>query len=319
MQLEVSQSLRTRLDIAAAIDAEIAYVPPYLPPTMLVQALGGHVEELKQLLEGHYRQTFQLEEAEVIQVSKKGTGLRPVTAVDFPSRVLYRALTGLVEPGLPELDRTFERKQELERVPLADPESTYVVLSDVAAFYDGVDHGRLVQELVAQTGEGEVADAIANLLGALMGRRFGLPQVLYPSDLLSDVFIDVAERDLLRAGLAVTRYNDDFWIAAKTWPEAQEALAALSRAIRDLGLTLNEVKTFPLLRDRYEAWLNLPEERWAQINENVQLDLRDVGGYAEEADVPDNLPEQEVQVAEAAVLALQLALPNSLPTRYRLR
>ena len=51
----------------------------------------------------------------------------------------------------------------------------------------------------------------------------------------------------------------------------------------DIALTLNEVKTFPLRREYYEAWLRQPEERWAAINEGAEIELRDVAGYVEAA------------------------------------
>lgn len=70
MPLKLEQSLRERLDVFAASEAEAAYVPSYIPPSMLTPALEGRGVELVRLLEGLYRRGLDVEEAEVIQVAK---------------------------------------------------------------------------------------------------------------------------------------------------------------------------------------------------------------------------------------------------------
>jgi RNA-directed DNA polymerase len=304
----VPSDVLDRLDIAAAVDAEILYKPPYLPPSPAMGAIAGHREEIAQLLLGWYRTGFDLPPGELIQVPKRRRGLRPVTVTDFAARVVYRALIAPLEPELPQVDRSFERKKEIERAPLEHPGTTHVLISDVAAFYDFVDHGLLEEELVSQTGESTLADVITQFLHGVMGRDFGLPQVLHASDVLSETFIDIAERRLLRAQLPVWRYNDDFYVAATSWPEANIALELLDREIRRLGLTLNETKTLPLRADRYSEWLARPETLWNEINENVEIDLRAVGFYADEEDPPE-VPDEAV-LELAALRALEVAIPG---------
>ena len=189
--------------------------------------------------------------------------------------------------------------------------ASYVVIADVAGFYDFIDHAMLEEELVGQTGDADVVELTTAFLREVMGRQFGLPQVLHASDVLSEAYIDIAERRLLRAGLNVWRHNDDFRLGASSWREANTAFEALDRAIRELGLALNEHKCFILTAKRYAAWLAEPENRWMGINEEVEFDLRSLSGYAEEGD------EDEVEITAPAVLeaaatrALELALDQS--------
>jgi hypothetical protein len=115
--VELEPDLRARVDLARAVEEETGYTPPYLPPSVLPAALDGRTGEVAALLNGVYRGGLEVDQAEVILVAKKGGGLRPVAVVEFPVRVLYRALTNQVEGSLAPLDRSYERRAALERQP----------------------------------------------------------------------------------------------------------------------------------------------------------------------------------------------------------
>lgn len=247
-------------------------------------------------------------QGEVLQVPKRRGGLRPVTIIDFPARVLYRALTALLEPRLLPLDRSYEAKRVVEQAPSQHLGVTHIVRADTAAFYDFVDHRPLEEELVAQTGDAGAAEALSQFLEGAMGRDFGLPQVLHPSDVLSESFIDIVERRMLRLQFPTWRFNDDFYLAGVGWAAANRALEALDREVRRVGLTLNENKTFLLRADHYLEWLGRPERLWNEMTENVEFDLRAVGSYSDgdaESEVPD-----DAIVAAAATAVLQAAVPG---------
>ena len=257
---------------------------------------------------GWLRAGITLDAAEVIPVPKRGESLRPVLALDITSRVLFRALLDALAPMLPVLDRSYEQRDAAQRAPLAIEGTTHVVIGDIAAFYDQIDHGLLQAELVAETGEAEIAETLAETLGAIMGRNFGLPQVYRPSDVLSDVFIDTVERRLIRAELAVSRFADDFWIAAANWRQGNESLEILSRELRRLGLFLSDRKSRVLTAETYAEWLSAPERRWAAITDEVDIDLRRVGLYADDAEKPEG--EDDI-LERAGHRALQYALERA--------
>ena len=275
MQFSIPADVLEELDVEAALTAELNYRPPYLPESPTTSVIAKHAPDMSNLLGGWFRQGHDVALGEVLQVPRKRLGLRPATVVHAPSRVLFRALVALIEPRLPTVDRSFAEKKRVERLPLEHPGTTYVVVADVAAFYDFIDHGRLEEEIVGQTGEAAVAEMLSHFLETVMGRDFGLPQVLHPSDVLSEAFIDIVERRLLRSNQAIWRYNDDFYLAALSWPEVNAAVEALDGEICRLGLTLNERKTLSPTRENYAAFLERPEQLWNEINEDVQLDLRD--------------------------------------------
>ena len=143
---------------------------------------------------------------------------------------------------------------EFESAPNAVERSGYVVVLDVSAYYVYVDHDLLMQELIAQTGDGPAIDTLAEFLMNVMGRRVGLPQVSPVSDILGDTHLDVVRRKLVRRGYQVTRYADDFRIVTSTLGDARAALEECAAELYTLGLVLNEGKTRILTSDNYQRW-----------------------------------------------------------------
>lgn len=183
-------------------------------------------------------------------------------------RVTYRALTDLVTRDMPELERDPEHWLQFSRAPAEygakiAPQPTsasagildfftllpwsspvkYVVKSDVVAFYRHVDHARLHDELVMLGADYEATQHLIDFLTELQGRPVGLPQLHDSSDILSELYIDAVERNMLRRGYEVWRFNDDFRIACKGYMETLKSLEDLDACLREVGLTLNESKT----------------------------------------------------------------------------
>lgn len=162
-------------------------------------------------------------------------------------------------------------------------EIEYVVKADVTAFYQYVDHELLAAELLNISGEYEAIQALQLLLGDLMGRAFGLPQLLDPSDWLSDIYADLIERDMLRRGYAVWRFNDDFRVACRRYPEALDAIEALDDSARLVGLTLNDSKTLTVgfIKYVFDTVGLRPDDEIPQLD---QLDVEVVVGDYTEVD-----------------------------------
>jgi hypothetical protein len=169
-------------------------------------------------------------------------------------RVLYRAVVDLLTLSLPDTVTKRMPFEDFKRAPIIE-RMRYISKADVAAYYEFVDHAYLAEELISQTGEEPAVDALADLLGRVMGRRIGLPQVNTASNVLGDTYIDMVRRRLVRRGYAVFTYSDDFRIASRTLADAREALEACAEEVRVLGLVLNERKTYTYGARKYEASL----------------------------------------------------------------
>jgi len=240
-----------------------------------------------------------MSEPEIILVEKATNGLRPVPILPLTQRVLYRGLTNLLKPNLPPLNRSKEAFSTFITAPTSLEGVEFVVVSDVAACYQFVDHSLVEEEIVNQTGEAGVARELSELLIAITGRRFGLPQNHDPSHLLAEQVLDAVHRRLLRAGLRVWRYNDDFRLGAGTWNEAQLALEQLERHLQAVGLTLNDEKTTIKNKAGYLKSLQDPEERWKKVQQTVAGELATFDPYTETVDLPE-----DADVTSAAAIAV---------------
>lgn len=250
---------------------------------------------------------------QVVTVRKSGHGVRPVAELSIRDRVLYRALVRRWKDVLPEPDRSSEAYEAFLEAPLGtDTEPTYVVSSDVTACYEYVDHGLLAREILARTGDSDGVEALTSLLAGLMGRSYGLPQQSGSSDVLAEAYLSVVERRLLRQGLSIWRYNDDFRIAVDSWSHALNAVDALERECRAIGLALNDLKTVIRKGATYKTALGRRAEELKEISEEVEFDLTDVlqGLYDEIILEPEK---SEVLVAAAhRVIAEWLILQEKM-------
>jgi hypothetical protein len=152
-----------------------------------------------------------------------------------------------------------------------------------------------------QSGNYETVSAIIDLLRETSGRNYGLPQQSKASDILAGAFLDKLERALLRYGLAVARYNDDFRLNCDSWSDVVRAIEILSGEARQHGLILNDSKMLTWSRASYAASLEEVERLRNEIAEEAKLDLAsyDVDEYDGDADMDDlNADDVELVTAE---------------------
>lgn len=235
---------------------------------------------------------------QVITVRKIGHGVRPVAELFIRDQLLYRTLVNAWSKSLVEPPHSAQDFEEFEYAPLRVASTDYVLSSDITAFYQYIDYDLLGRELIARTGDATRVDLLIELLSKVTGRRYSLPQQNSSSDWLANAYIDVLERRLIRRGLQVWRYNDDFRVAVASWSDALAAIDLLDREARSIGLALNDAKTVIRKRATYEATINRREAIRREIAEAAELDLTDVFAtpYDEIQIEPDP---KDVQVAAA--------------------
>lgn len=241
------------LDLEAATEQELQSQYRMLPirydrATLLPKATEVAAWIEPQLVQGSYG----AEPASIVFADKASRGLRPLAEMDLKDRVLYRALVNHISESMPEHLITRQPFADFQHSAAPDDaKKGYVSKTDIAAYYDYVDHSLLQSELLAQTGDGPAVLLLMDLLRALMGRRVGLPQVHKGSDILGDCYIDPLRRRLARSGLLVSSYSDDFRIYSSTLAEAKSAIERCAFEARRLGLVLNESKTLTYAVENY--------------------------------------------------------------------
>lgn len=240
----IEHTVLSRMDLPDAVQRELSLRNRLLPPRWDYLALASEHEAAEKALRPLLRRGPSGIAADVVLSDKGWRGVRPLHVMTLSDRVLYRALVELIAKALPENLRHRQPVADFRQAPLEVPETRYVSKTDVTAYYEFVDHDRLGDELVAQTGEEPAIDLLTDLLGEVMKRRVGLPQVHTSSDTLGDTYIDLARRRMLRRGHITFTYSDDFRIASPSLGSARSAVEACAEEVRELGLVLNDRKTF---------------------------------------------------------------------------
>ena len=195
-----------------------------------------------------------------LPVPKDRGGLRPAAVLRFSDRVVYSGLVescrAAIESELapevlwPRGQRSAERWDDLEQL-VRGSNDEYVVVADVQSFYDSIRHEVLADALQRTGVEQSVLDALIAWLGTIMGRPFGLPQGLPPSDPLASIVLAPLDSCLREAGIEFARHGDDIRCMATSLADGRRIEVLIQHALRDLGLHVNSGKTGPMRRTTY--------------------------------------------------------------------
>lgn len=287
----IERSTLDAFDFEKATVAEAQAWRNLLPPEPWLEVVGKYPNKFADYARLRLEAGVANGPAVVSRARKPHQQTRPVPVVGIPERISYRTLCDQVLTARAPADRSPEAYQEFIAGPiraafdgkqfmrLSDARIRYVVESDITAFYEYVDHSRLLDELQLRTSAVELPRYLVRLLTEVQGRPFGLPQLLDPSDELSEVYARIVERELRRRGIDVWRYNDDFRLAASTYDEAQAHVEALAREASAVGLVLNENKTRITKFTNYfwKNWTEPPSEGDVEFKPELIKILSDYG------------------------------------------
>lgn len=291
-ELRLPSNLLTENDFAAALRDEASASRALMPGDPIVSGLQErYSDSVGSWLQRQCSGEFTPEREKIVTVRKSRHGVRPVAELAIRDRLLYRALVARWQESVPRPARHQGSYDKFVRAPLEEASPKYVVTSDVTAFYQYVDHGLLLSELLTRTGDAEGAETLIELLGGVSGRSFGIPQQSEPSDALAEAFISIVHRRMVRQGFRIWHYNDDFRIAVDSWSDALNAVDALERETRRLGLALNDGKTVIWRRRTYEDDVEAHDTALRRISGDVDADL--TGWIAGPYDVDQSDPDEE--------------------------
>lgn len=246
------------LDLKAVAEAEAAAWRNLLPPEPWTKGVAANPGLTAKWITRVLKSGFRGVPAVRVSARKASQGTRPVPILTVADRVVYRALTDQVLKDEDPLDRSPQAYRDFVAGPitaafttadgspvheLSDLRFAYVVEADMASFYEYVDHAVLQREIALRSDATDLLPALMGLLGDVEAREFGVPQLLDSSDWLSDIYISIVERSLVRQGFELWRYNDDFRIGCRDYSHVMLALEALQDAGRAVGLVLSDHKT----------------------------------------------------------------------------
>lgn len=209
-----------------------------------------------QLKDGRYRPR----PVKRVEIDKPGTAKkRPLGIPTVMDRVCQQALVQVLapifEPTFREASFGYRPGRSahmaMRRIWRQLGQAEWIVDADISDFFGSLSHELLVDLVADRVADGKVLSLIRSMLtaGALRDGVFesavaGVPQGGVASPLLSNIYLTVFDERMAEAGLALTRYADDWLIVCRSQSEAKRALASARAVLEgELGLRLHPEKT----------------------------------------------------------------------------
>lgn len=217
----------------------------------------GQLQQLKsEVLAGRYAPR----PLRLTQIPKSSGGTRTLAIPAVRDRVLQTALARVIGPTL---DAGFDPAsygyrpgrsvaQAIARVAgWRDDGLQHVVDADIEAFFDHIDHSRLLAMLAERLHDAGVCALVDLWLSAVLKgpgisphlQVCGVPQGSPLSPLLANLYLSGFDHEMRQAGLHLVRYADDFVVLCASAAQAGQALEAVRAALTPLKLQLSARKT----------------------------------------------------------------------------
>ncbi len=223
----------------------------------LAEHLDRHGDRIKaKLLEGRY----QPSPVRGVEIPKPQGGVRvlgiPTVQDRWLQQAIQQVLTPMFEPLFSDSSHGFRPgRRAHDAVQAAHgyvlDGKTWMVDIDLKAFFDHVNHDRLLYQLREQLGDPRVLSLIGRYLragmlhhGEVEVRLDGTPQGGPLSPLLANLYLTPLDRELERRGLAFCRYADDITVFVGSARSAERVLNSLVAWIEEhLKLPVNREKS----------------------------------------------------------------------------
>lgn len=181
--------------------------------------------------------------------------------------------------------------------------TTAVIQTDVSGFYEHIYHHRLENCIKDLFPENSTLPAQIDcfLSKFAAGRSFGLPVGGQCARILAEVMMSSIDRRLSEEGIVWHRYVDDFTMITESQEAAYRALAVLSHALADYGLSLNRTKTTILRAKHYVDYVKTQLGTDAESSVLREIDLH-FDPYSDAAD--ENYSQLKAQVQSLDIQTL---------------
>ena len=212
------------------------------------------------IIEALRKGEYQPQPVRRVRIEKEDGGIRQLGVPTVLDRCLQQAivqvLAPLLDPSFSEYSYGFRYSRSahdaVRRVQEYIKEGRKIAVDvDLSRFFDRVNHDFLMSLLGQRITDKALLRLIGRFLragiddnGTLLESREGVPQGGPLSPLLSNVVLDLLDKELERRNHKFARYADDFIILVRSQRAGERVLASITRyVVRHLKLKVNEQKS----------------------------------------------------------------------------
>lgn len=210
----------------------------------------------QQLLEGSFKPTSVLR----VEIPKESGGIRKLGIPCVLDRVIMQSIAkvlgALFNPTFSEASYGYRPGRSVQQAARKAQEyyrQGYIhqIDIDLEKFFDSVNHDVLMVQVASKVKNKELLKLIGRFLragvmvnGRLQPTRTGVPQGSPVSPILSNILLDVLDKELERRGHKFIRYADDLAIFVKSKRAGERVLESVSRYLeRKLKVKVNQSKS----------------------------------------------------------------------------
>lgn len=194
-------------------------------------------------------------------------------------------------------------------------------MTDISDFFNRIYHHELESTLIGLGASQEIIEVLMGILRKWQkGNSYSIPQGLWASDYIGNVYLDPIDKFMVRSGYNYFRYVDDIRIGVDTYIEGQKALLKLEQQIARYGLTLNAEKTRIIYKDDMDKLLFPYRERVQEIFDELWSEVPDFSPYTDDDYVEAVTKDLNIRSLQNFFLEqLEQELPNASMTRFCLK
>ncbi len=210
----------------------------------------------QQILEGSYKPTPVLR----VEIPKESGGVRKLGIPCVLDRVIMQSIAqvlgDLFNPTFSEASYGYRPGRSVQQAARQAQEYyrqgyTHQIVIDLEKFFDTVNHDILMVQVAGPVKDKDLLKLIGRFLragvmveGRLQPTRIGVPQGSPVSPILSNILLDVLDKELERRGHKFIRYADDSAIFVKSKRAGERVLESVSRYLeRRLKVKVNQCKS----------------------------------------------------------------------------